>query len=324
MSLLTRYLHAVRTHLPVRLQDDIIAELGDDLRAQFEEREAALGRALTEDEEAALLKPYGRPLVMAARYRPQQHLIGPALFPYYWATLKTAFSIALVALAALAVSLALAGRPFGQVTPLLWKEPITVAFSIFTWVTLVFAAIEFAEGRVKAWDEWDPRSLPRDTTPVGAASRFDAGLDLVFTALFVAFWAAWPRSEFLRTLAHSGIELAPAWASFYLPILLVSLASMIAKAVILVRPDRTRFRLGTALAGTLAMVVLLSLLLRAGDLVVPTTPVSAHADTLVRIVNRAVRVSFIIAMAIAVGSTAWEVRRYWRARPRTAGVITAC
>lgn len=319
MSLLNRYLNAVRNHLPAAQQDDIIAELGDDLRARFEEREAALGRPLTEDEEAELLEPHGRPIVMAARYRRQQHLIGPALFPYYWATLKTAFSIAVVVIAALAVAFAASGRPFGDVVALLWKTPVNAALSIFTWVTLVFAAIELVAGRVQEWDEWDPRSLPHETAAVGLASRWEVGFDLVFSALFVAFWAAWPRSEFLRTLAHSGIELSPAWAPFYLPILVVAIASMAAKAVVMIRPEWTRFRLLAGIAGTLAGVVILSLLLRAGDLVMLTIPVRPHAERLVRIVNTTLRVSFVIAMTITVATTAWEVWRYWRARPRVGG-----
>ena len=44
MELLDRYLQAVRFWLPRKQQDDIIAELGDDLRSQIEEREASLGR----------------------------------------------------------------------------------------------------------------------------------------------------------------------------------------------------------------------------------------------------------------------------------------
>ena len=319
MSLLDRYLHAVRLHLPAGQQDDIIAELGEDLRAHFEEREAMLGRPLTEDEEAALLRPHGRPIVMAARYRRQQHLIGPALFPYYWATLMTAFSIAAVVIAALVVAFAISGRPFGEAVSLLWRAPLEVAFAVFTWVTLVFAAIELVAGRVKEWDEWDPRSLPRETGAVKPVSRWEVGFDLVFSALFVAAWAAWPRSDFLRTLGQSGIELAPAWGPFYLPILAVALASLFAKAVVLVRPEWTRFRLLAGAAGTLAGVAIMSLLLRAGDLVVVTVPEAAHAERLASIVNMAVRVSFVVAMVVSVATTAWEVWRYLRARPRVVG-----
>ena len=88
MELLDRYLHAVRFWLPRKQQDDIIAELGDDLRSQIEEREASLGHPLNEDELAALLQKAGYPLRVAGRYLPQQSLIGPALFPLYTFVLK--------------------------------------------------------------------------------------------------------------------------------------------------------------------------------------------------------------------------------------------
>lgn len=182
------------------------------------------------------------------------------------------------------------------------------------------AAIELVAGRVKEWDAWDPRSLPRETAAVKPVSRWEVGFDLVFSALFVAAWAAWPRSDALRTLAHSGIELAPAWTPYYLPILAVALAALIAKAVVLVRPEWTRFRLLTGVAGTLAGVAIMSLLLRAGDLVVVTMPAAAHAERLASIVNAAVRVSFVVAMVISVATTLWEVWRYLRARPHHAGV----
>ena len=88
MELLDRYLQAVRFWLPRKQQDDIIAELGDDLRSQIEERESSLGRQLNEDELVALLKQAGHPLWVAGRYQKQQALIGPVLFPLYSFVLK--------------------------------------------------------------------------------------------------------------------------------------------------------------------------------------------------------------------------------------------
>ena len=90
MDLIERYVGAVRRHLPKSANPDIVSELTDNLRSQAEEREAELGRALNEDEQAALLKPHGHPWLMASRYMPQQHLIGPALYPYYRQTLAMA------------------------------------------------------------------------------------------------------------------------------------------------------------------------------------------------------------------------------------------
>jgi hypothetical protein len=87
MELLDRYLHAVKKFLPKEQQDDIVAELSDDLRSQMEDREAELGRPLTEAEQEAVLKAHGHPVIVAGRYRQDRRsvafgrqLIGPVLF----------------------------------------------------------------------------------------------------------------------------------------------------------------------------------------------------------------------------------------------------
>src|ERR1700740_432388 len=91
MELLDRYLQAVKKHLPWKRQDDIIAELRANLESQLEEKEAELGRPLTQSEAEEWLKQIGPPIQMAARYQPQQYLIGPTLFPIYWIVLKLVF-----------------------------------------------------------------------------------------------------------------------------------------------------------------------------------------------------------------------------------------
>src|ERR1700687_6362833 len=83
MALLDRYLQAIEFWLPKRQRQDIIAELSEDLRSQIEEKETELGRKLEDAEVEAILKRCGAPLEVASRYRPQQYLIGPALFPVY-------------------------------------------------------------------------------------------------------------------------------------------------------------------------------------------------------------------------------------------------
>ena len=51
MTLIDRYVAAVRDHLPRTGQDDIINELADSLQSRMEDEEAARGRPLAEDEE---------------------------------------------------------------------------------------------------------------------------------------------------------------------------------------------------------------------------------------------------------------------------------
>lgn len=317
MSLLDRYLAAVGAHLPAAQQHDIIAELGDDLRARFDERAEALGRPLTEDEEAELLRPCGRPLLMAARYRPQQHLIGPNLFPYYWATMKLVFSIALVVWGALLVASAVSGRAGAGGLDALWRLPVNAALWVFTWVTLVFAIIDVAAGRVRAWERWDPRSLPRNTAPLARPSRLETGLELVLSAAFAAWWAGVPHLSFLRPWPDAGIGLAPAWTAFYVPILIVAIATVAVKAFVLLRPEAHTFRFVAGLAITAASLAILVLLLRAGDLVVFNVP-DPQARVLARVVNMALRISFVVAIVVNVVTAAADARRHVRTRAQVA------
>jgi hypothetical protein len=69
MNLLNRYLQAVARLLPKARRDDIIAELRANILSQMEDREQELGRALTEDEQAAILRHHGNPTIVAGRYR---------------------------------------------------------------------------------------------------------------------------------------------------------------------------------------------------------------------------------------------------------------
>jgi hypothetical protein len=96
MDLLDRYLQAVRKHLPLKRQDDIIAELRANLESQLEEKETELGRALNPSEAEDWLRQVGSPTQMASHYQPQQYLIGPAVFAMYWYVLRMAFLWAMI------------------------------------------------------------------------------------------------------------------------------------------------------------------------------------------------------------------------------------
>ena len=316
MVLLERYLHAVHGHLPAKERDDIIAELGDDIGAQFDERARTLGRPLTEDEEADLLQPYGRPLLLAARYKRRQYLIGPDVFPFYLTTLKIALAVALVVHVAVVVGLALAGRPLGQAAEQLTNYP-NAALSVFFWVTAAFALFDMALGRTTVNHRWDPRTLPRITTTAPRASRLEVGFELVIGALFVLWWI-WLQREPALILGPGDayLSLGPAWPGFYVPVLLVALASMLAKSITLVRPDWLTFRLASGIVMTVASLVIIGLLLRGDPLVVPASS-GAEAAALARVVNQMLRVSFVIAGMIMVLTTALDIRRFVRGRARS-------
>ena len=93
MDVIDRYLRTLRILLPKDQRDDVLRELSEEMQSQVAEKEAALGRRLTAGEQAAIVSSYGHPLLTAARYRPQRHLIGPVVFPYYWIVLRIALAL---------------------------------------------------------------------------------------------------------------------------------------------------------------------------------------------------------------------------------------
>ena len=137
MELIDRYLQSVKLALPNEQQSDVTRELSDEILSQVEEKENALGRPLTEEEQATLLKQLGHPMMLAARYRKQQYLIGPAIFPIYWIVLKLVLVIVLFSMAITAVVLAATGRGLGAALGALAQYPMG-AISAFAWVTVVF------------------------------------------------------------------------------------------------------------------------------------------------------------------------------------------
>jgi hypothetical protein len=121
MEMLDRYLKAVQSCLPETQREDIVNELGENLRAQFEDKEGELGRPLTEAEVEVILKQHGHPLVVAGRYRQDQRSvafghqwIGPVLFPFYIRVLKFNLGLTSLVLFVVFTALFLGGK---SVTP---------------------------------------------------------------------------------------------------------------------------------------------------------------------------------------------------------------
>lgn len=310
MPLLERYLDAVGRHLPPEKEADILAELRDDIQASLDTRASELGRALTEDEEADVIRPYGRPVVMGLQYARQGTLIGPDWFALYWSTLKIALAVALIGHVAVLVLLAVAGKPTAGATSRLLAFPTSTAVTVFAWVTLVFAGLERSGLRTRFKDRWNPRALPRGGGRAARPSRVGVGIELVIDAVFVAWWTAIHRSGELLQIPPL-LQLAPAWHSFYLPVLLVVLASMAVKSVVLVRPDWTLLRLNGGLLVTAGAIAVAVLALRAGPLILAGQP-GPDAQHLAAFLDAVLRWSIAVAVVVAILTTAWDFWRWHR------------
>jgi hypothetical protein len=256
MELLDRYLQAVRFWLPKAQQNDIIAELGDDIRSQIEDKESALGRPINEDELAALLRQTGHPMRVAARYQPQQSLIGPALFPIYKFVLKMVSIFYLVPWVLVWIGLVVFVPSHRAENPALtvlggWASLWHTAFIFFGIITLVFAVVERFQSNVSGVLKWDPRKLPALPKPKDRVSRVESVFELVFDLFLLVGWLFAPRIA-RQIFAAAGNVLAPAPGlyAWYWPVLAPVIIGMVQKLINLFRPRWTWLRPATRLLTT--------------------------------------------------------------------------
>ncbi len=266
MELLDRYLFAVKKHLPWQRQDDILAELRANLESQLEEKEAALGRPLTRGEWEDWLRELGHPIQVAARYRPQQYLIGPGIFPTYWYVLKMAMGwtlaiYAIVSAVLIATQILHAGGVMDHITEAIAAqiaEAIArapgILINVAAWVTLIFAVLEFttARGLVKLppipgmqWD-WNPSELPPVQEKRPAYGKMPRSYALaVAEVIFGILLLTWlllvphhpyllfgPGAAYLESLPY---RLAPIWWTFYWWIVALNLVQLAWKFIDLER-----------------------------------------------------------------------------------------
>jgi len=343
MNLLDRYVHNVRTYLPKSLpetqRDDIVNELSENIQARMDDREAELGRPLTEDEQEAILHEYGHPMIAAGRYQTNQEarvvfgrqLIGTTLFPIYLRVLWTVMAISLAIYAVVLVALAISGNPL-SVGDVVTTVVMQVAIQ-FVVITGIFAA---ADSYLPTM-EWSAKSLSTPTPQAPAPSRQEARIprmeslgEIVGIVVLVGWlWFAFDRPFLLFGPTLGGYQLGPAWQQMAIPTLLV-LAVSVAQAVVnLFRPEWVRMKRVVRVLTDIAALGIVAYLLQAGagQWVVTASGGSVSASALSG-VNEVVRYGLLATAAgilIVIGMDAWRLirgerqqRRQDRQLPQTA------
>ncbi len=317
MDLVDRYVNSVRTFLPRAQQEDIVKELSENIRAEMEDREAELGRPLTEDEQEAILQQHGHPMLVAGRYQPNQgsvvfgrQLIGTALFPFYlkvlWITMGISFAGFLVVLAALAAS----GNSLtvgGAMTSVVFQICIQ-----FVAITLIFAAVD----RYLPAMQWSARGLPapspsrprkgNEVSRLGSIAQIVA---LVVLLLWVRIVLETPSLLF-GPVADS-YRLGPVWQQVLVPTVLIFVVSIAQAVVNLFRPDWTRLPLVVRVVTEVAGLGILIYLFTASNWVVLANANDAGGDAL-NTINQWVYYSLLctgIGFVVAILLDGWRLIR---------------
>lgn len=272
MDMIDRYLNAVAAQLPQAERADIVAELRDLILSRFEAKEEELGRTLTEDEQEAILREIGHPLVVAARYRKgPDSLVGPELFPYWLFGVKAGLLV-LLAVHGVLLLLRLVGGPAdaGQAIAQAFHSFFGAGLTLIGAATLAAAIFEHQGIRPAFLTQW----RVKDLGAFGLSDPSAWGASMAATGTAKATWAprrpakAWPGGEYLFSFlavgmfvlwwvgvlhfpAFGSIELrgqdadvsaAPIWTTLFGAILLYAFAQMAVDLASLVRPHAVRMR----------------------------------------------------------------------------------
>ena len=334
MEHLDRYLQSVGRHLPAARRVDILAELRANLEAQLDERAEALGRPLTATEEEAWVKQLGSPLQMAARYLPQQSLIGPGLFPIYWYVLRLVFFwVTAVFLVANGVTFALHGATAAEAGQTLLQLP-RAWFISAAWVTLICAVLELAaqqSPRVQtrladSVQNFNPAGIPGfDGEP--EAERHPrtyarAAAEFIFSVLFLGWLLLIPTNPFL--LMGPGIyhylslpyRLGPAWMHFYWAVIVLNVVQTAWAGVSLSTGAWQRPQPLRHLTAKLLGFVPLGVLLTVPDhlLFVLRNPAADEASLGHQLyaINEGAHTALMIVLFICIAQFVWEAVRMAR------------
>jgi hypothetical protein len=331
MELLDRYLQAIRKHLPLRRQDDIIAELKANMESQLEDKESELGRPLTTGEAEDWLRQMGSPVLVASRYQPQKFLIGPTIFPIYWYVIRMACLWAsVVYLVMMGVVIPLTSPDGTSVMDALLRLP-GVLITVAAWVTAVFAAIEFVTTHypeqcpslINPLAPWSPGKLPPLETEMDGRKKprnfGTAVAEVVFGFLFLVWLLLIPRHPFFLMgpgvyyLDLSPFQLTHVWWTFFWWIVALNVLQLAWRGADLARgawqrPGRAQ-HIAVKAFGLIPLGLLLALPGQAYVVLKhPVLDAIRYGGTLDSI-NRSIHLGLLVTSAIVVLQLSWDVAK---------------
>lgn len=325
LNLLDRYLYAVSRYLPAQRQGDIVAELAANLHSQMEDKEAELGRPLTEDEQAEVLRRHGHPILVAARYQPHRSLIGPELFPFYWFTVKRVLPWVIgiwLLVTATSILFGSTGEPISQRVDVghILTGLLGTIFQFLAWITAGFALLEFLKGHLRddlAHPRWDPRKLPKADPVADQKGPRHPYADVIASAVFLAWLLAFPRFPVLMFGPYVAwhllnIDLPAIWHQFYWIVVVFNAIQLASKVALLARPVRPYYHIIESVIHLLGIGILV-FLLRARDYIGQATfGGSSMSPQTVANLNFNIHNGLLVVLIIAIAKFLWDTSQWMR------------
>jgi len=149
MSPLETYLMNVRKRLPRKDRDDVVQELRAALLERLDRKEAEWGRPLTADEQHTIVRGFGHPYVVAARYWNGRGLLGGPFTLYYRSTLLWGVVVTLLVHVGLALYRATYMTPPDAAIARTIPGLVFAITTVFVITTFVFLLLDTTRARVR-------------------------------------------------------------------------------------------------------------------------------------------------------------------------------
>jgi len=314
MQLIDRYLQSVKWMLPRKQQEDVVRELNDEILSRVEEKETALGRPLNEDEQVAVLKQMGHPMLVASRYRTQRYLINPTIFAVYWTVLRLILAIVFVAMAIAAVSVAAAGQGLSQALGIILRYPLT-ALSVFAWVTTIFVILDIVQVKFDFFGKWDPRTLPKLSKKKPRHSMIESVVGLMLGTIFGVWWLVGLKHQFwIFGPGVAVMRFGPVWQTIYPLFVVLVVFSAIRGSVDVARPGWERGRAWFSLIYRALNLIVLYFLYNATELFVPGSASPPGMAEVLKGLNSGMHIGVGVVIVITVIQAVQDVYHLVRDR----------
>lgn len=205
--------------------------------------------------------------------------------------------------------MAAAGKPFTASLGALHHYP-SVALSVFGWVTVVFAALDFFGVKLRVSDRWDPRKLPPLVKSNPRKSRFELIARLVIQIIFGVWWLAGLHYQYL--ILGPGVALlkfGPVWQTIYPVFAVIVLVDVMFTAAMIARPQWTQGRHVALMVMSALGLIVLYFLINAPELFIASNPSSVEAQSLVKAINYGLHLALFIAAIVNVVNIVKEAIR---------------
>jgi hypothetical protein len=238
MELVNRYIYAVTKRLPEKQREDIDKELRSLIDDMLEER--SKGSDPTDKDIEDVLLGLGDPSLLADKYRGKnRYLIGPEYFDKYLMLLKIVLAASTFGLI-VSLLISYAVTPPDSISSVFSNVISSIFFALFqgfTWVTVIFAFLEFNQVNLKrakgSKSEFKPSELSQIPSKDARIRRAGPIVGIIFSVILLDILNFSPQLFGIRL---NGTGLIPVFnidrLHSYLLIINISFACVILKQII--------------------------------------------------------------------------------------------